>query len=87
MCFQKSHDDFKYPDVNETEKNALWADLKIKFKVQLMKMNRRNDSAWREETHMKTHTYVCLRPFSQTTVDCETVGRGGVEKQKYNASD
>ena len=64
LCFQKSHDAFKYPDVNETEKSALWADLKIKFKVQLMKMNRRNDSAWREETHMKTHTHTSVYSHS-----------------------
>lgn len=50
-----------------------------------MKMNRRNDSAWREETHMKTHTHihVYLWPFSQTTIDYKTV----VDKQKYNTVD
>lgn len=56
----KSHDAFNYPDVNEREKNAPWADNKIKLRVLLMKMNQRNGPAWEKEIHMKTYTHTCL---------------------------
>lgn len=50
-----------------------------------MKMNQRNGSAWEKEIHMKiyTHIDVYLWPFSLTTTDCKTIGKGGVNKQKY----